>query len=62
MANRICYQFYCNECGAPYEIMMSLAELDEYDEGDEEIDCPNCGEGLNKLICPARLSSSRCTI
>jgi putative FmdB family regulatory protein len=56
------YQFYCNECGAPYEIMMSLAELDEYDTTDNEIDCPNCGESLNKLICPARLSSSRCTL
>jgi putative FmdB family regulatory protein len=56
------YQFYCQWCDAPYEIMMSLSELDEYDKGDEEIACPNCGESLNKLICPARLSSSRCTI
>ena len=42
--------------------MMTLSELKEYDEGDEEIDCPNCGESLQKLICPVALSSSRCTL
>ena len=62
MANRILYQFYCNEDDLPFEVMMTLDELEEYDKGKEDIPCPLCQEPLNKLICPARLSSSRCTL
>jgi len=32
-----------------FEVMMSFAELGEYDDGDEEISCPHCGECLNKV-------------
>ena len=48
------YQFWCDDCQTPYEIQMKLAELEEYDKGDEDIDCPNCEKPLTKLICPPR--------
>jgi len=48
------YQFWCDACYTPYEIMMSIADLEEYDEGKEEIPCPECEEPLTKLICPPK--------
>ena len=62
MGNKICYQFYCQLCDLPFEILMTLDELEEYDKGEEDIPCPICQEPLDKLICPPRLSSSRCTV
>ena len=53
-ANGTIYQFWCDDCQTPYEIQMKLAELEEYDKGDEDIDCPNCEKPLTKLICPPR--------
>ena len=49
------YQFTCYECDMFYEIQMKIAELEIYDEGDEEIPCPNCEKPLKKLICPPKL-------
>lgn len=50
--NRILYQFFCDNCMEPYEIMMTLAELDDYEGGDDDIECPRCEEPLRKLMCP----------
>ena len=32
------YEFYCDECKKPFELILTLAE---YDKG--KIECPKCG-------------------
>lgn len=50
------YQWWCDNCFTPYEIILTLAQLKEYDEDEESvIDCPNCGADLRKLICPPKI-------
>ncbi len=48
------YQFWCDECMTPYEIIMIIADLEEYDKGGRDIECPNCEAILKKLICPPK--------
>lgn len=49
------YQMWCEKCMEPYEVLMNLGELDEYDTGRLVIKCPVCGENMRKLICPPRI-------
>ena len=56
------YQFVCEGCMNAYEIFMSLADNDLYDElvdagkkrGREKTKCPECKTYLRKLICPVQ--------
>jgi len=48
------YQLWCKSCFKPYEVTMTLKELDIFDKGKESIPCPECKKPLKKLICPPR--------
>ncbi|MBT8491387.1 MAG: hypothetical protein KJN62_10100 [Deltaproteobacteria bacterium] len=48
------YQFFCENCWEPFELTMKLKELDQYDSGKLEVNCPKCTGELKKLICPPR--------
>jgi predicted nucleic acid-binding Zn ribbon protein len=54
------YQVKCEKCGEFYELTMPLATFDRFNSGEETKECPECGGGLKTVICPVRLSSSRC--
>ena len=60
------YQFWCDDCQEPHEIMMRLSVKDRYDKGHKSVvnktRCPECDKILKYLIAPVRLSSFRCTI
>lgn len=48
------YQFWCDNCFEPIEVLMSIKRLDEFDNG-EPLQCPECGQPLRKLIAPPKL-------
>ena len=48
------YQFWCDKCLSPFEVTMTIATLDEYDEGEFDIKCELCGAPLRKIMCPPR--------
>lgn len=47
------YQLWCDKCMEPYEVLMKLAELEEFEKG-EQILCPECKEPLRMLMCPPK--------
>lgn len=48
------YQFWCDGCFTPYEVTMTLADLDKFDRDKTKKMCPGCGKKLVKLICPPK--------
>ena len=48
------YQFFCEQCHVPHEVLMSLKEIEKVDTGKDWIECPECREKLKKLMCPVR--------
>jgi len=47
------YQLFCDKCFAPYEVILSLAEWKEFQDG-EKIKCPECKKPLRMLMCPPK--------
>jgi len=48
------YQFWCDECFKGYDVTLKLAELDAYNSGELEVQCPICKKNMRNLICPPK--------
>lgn len=54
------YQYWCDGCFLPFEILMNLSEKDRYDRGElskeekEHLRCPECDKELTYLVAPPK--------
>jgi hypothetical protein len=57
----VLYQYWCDSCFVPYEIVMNLSEKDRYDtlkltkKEKLKFQCPECKEELTYLIAPPKI-------
>ncbi len=57
------YQFWCEDCHDPYEILMTVADKEKLEKGYKKwvakTECPTCSKPMKNLIAPVHLSSRR---